>query len=192
MKTSKLILFGAVATAMTAGAYAAGENTVATKSYIDSGVSQKQDIISKVANNNSAMLFPTTTGGTPQSRTINTTVGTSTSDTGLVTRGAVATELNNKQETVNGVSGSANKVVLYNSSGGLSATNNPAKGVYNSGSAYSGQTTNLVEAQHVNGAVANGFNAHLTCNNPPDCDLWDINQLDASTNAYVPQPVSGN
>ena len=108
-----------------------------------------------------------------------------------MTRGAVNTALNTKQETVNGASGSANKVVLYNSNGGLSGSDNPSKGVYNASNAYSGQTSNLVEAQHVNTAVQNGFNAHLTCaqyatpNDPTsNCLLYNINTLSST---YVPQ-----
>lgn len=194
MQKTKLIITGAVAGAIaTAGtAYAAGENVVSSKAYVDSGISQKQGIISKVDNANTVMLFPTTTGGTPGARAIQTSLG---NDTNLVTRSAVNTALNAKQEIVHGVSDAANKVVLYNSNGGLSGTDNPAKGVYNASTAYTGQGGNLIEAQHLNAAIANGFNAHLTCANPPDCTLWTMNQLNASTNTYVPQTVpatSGN
>ena len=183
----KLILTGAAALAISTSAFAEGENIVSSKAYVDSGVAQKQRIISKVANANTAMLFPTTTGERPQERVISTEVG---NDTNLVTRGGVNTALNTKQETVNGVTGAANKVVLYNSNGGLSGSGNPAKGIYSSTGTYSGQTANLVEAGHVNAAVKNGFNAHLTCANPNDgCTLYNVNTLSST---YVPQNETGN
>ena len=191
MKTKSIITGAFIGAIAATAVYAEGENIVTSKTYVDSGISQKQGIISKASNNNSAMLFPTATGGTPQARTIQTSLGTGTD---LVTRGAINTALNGKQETVNGVSGSASKVVLYNASGGLSGTNNPAKGVYDDTAAYNGN--NLVEAQHVNGAVATGFNAHLTCAEcgglplnqctTSNCNLWQINTLNATTNTYVP------
>lgn len=157
-----------------------GDKTVTSKQYVDSNIAQKQAIITKKANNNTAMTFPTAPGGTPGSRVINTEVGTSTSDTGLATTGAINTALNAKQEKITG--GTSGDVVLYNQSGGISGD---SKGVYNAGSAYAGQTNKLVEAQHVNSAVTNGFNAHLTCANPSDgCTLWEVNQLSGT---YVPQ-----
>ncbi|MBO7509260.1 MAG: hypothetical protein J6T57_03225 [Alphaproteobacteria bacterium] len=180
----KTILFAAIVGLTSIGAYATGENVVTSKTYVDSGISQKQNIITKKATANQVMTFPTTTGGMPGARTIQTSVS---SGTDLVTRGGVNTALNAKQNKISG--GTSGDVVVYNSSGGISGD---SKGVYNASSAYSGQTQKLVEAQHVNGAVANGFNAHLTCSSPANgnttnCDLWQINTLNAATNAYVPE-----
>ena len=174
-KTSKLIIAAALS-AVSAGAYAVGQNIPTSKAYVDSNVATKQAILS--ANGaNTAVTFPTTTGGTPGTRTINTSLGSSTSDTGLATTGSINTELNKKQGNINGT---ANTVVTYTgTSGGTSQ-----KAVYSSGSAYSGQTSNLTEAQHVNAAVQNGFNAHLTCANN-DCTLYNVNTLSGT---YVPQP----
>lgn len=156
-----------------------GDKTVTSKQYVDSNIAQKQQIISKRANSNTAMTFPTTTGGAPGERKINTAMGTSTSDSGLATTGAINTALNNKQEKITG--GTSGDVVLYNQSGGISGD---SKGVYNSTGTYTSQSQKLVEAQHVNDAVTSGFNAHLTCANPPDCTLWNVNELSGT---YVPQ-----
>jgi len=176
-KTSKFIIAASLSV-VSAGAYAAGENIPTSRAYVDSNVATKQAILS-AQSANTAVTFPTTTGGTPGTRTINTSLGTSTSDTGLATTGSINTELNKKQGNINGT---ANTVVTYTgSSGGVSS-----KGVYSSGSAYSGQTSNLTEAQHVNAAVQNGFNAHLTCANQ-DCTLWNVNTLSGT---YVPQPAN--
>ena len=175
-KTSKFIIAAALS-AVSAGAYAAGENIPTSRAYVDSNVATKQAILSAQSNANTAVTFPTTTGGTPGTRTINTSLGTSTSDTGLATTGSINTELNKKQGNINGT---ANTVVTYTgTSGGTSQ-----KAVYSSGSAYSGQTSNLTEAQHVNAAVQNGFNSHLTCANN-DCTLYNVNTLSGT---YVPQP----
>ena len=172
----KSFIFAGALSAVATGAYAVGQNIPTSRAYVDSNVATKQAILS--ANGaNTAVTFPTTTGGTPGTRTINTSLGTSTSDTGLATTGSINTELNKKQGNINGT---ANTVVTYTgSSGGVSS-----KGVYSSGSAYSGQTGALTEAQHVNAAVQNGFNAHLTCANQ-DCTLWNVNTLSGT---YVPQP----
>ena len=165
-------------------AFAAGDNVVSSKSYVDSGISQKQNVLTKKLTSNYVVTFPTTTGGTPGSREIKTNVGTGTD---LVTRGGVNAALNAKQEKITG--GTSGDVVLYNASGGISGD---SKGVYNANAAYSGQTTKLVEAQHVNGAIARGFNAHLTCaetnpSNANECWIYNVNTLNANTNTYVPE-----
>jgi len=164
-------------------AFAAGDNVVSSKSYVDSGISQKQNILTKKANANYVVTFPTTTGGTPGSRLIQTTVSTGDD---LVTRGGVNAALNTKQEKITG--GTSGDVVLYNRSGGISGD---SKGVYDAHATYSEQTTKLVEAQHVNGAIARGFNAHLTCaetnQSTGECWIYNVNTLNADTNTYVPE-----
>ena len=175
-KTSKFIIAAALS-AVSAGAYAVGENIPTSRAYVDANIATKQAVLPRQGTENVAVTFPTTTGGTPGTRTINTILGSSTSDSGLSTTGAVNTALNAKQGTI---TGTANSVVTYTGTqGGISS-----KGVYNSGNAYSGQTGSLAEAQHVNSAVANGFNAHLTCANQ-DCTLWNVNTVSGT---YVPQP----
>ena len=162
------------------GAPKCGDKTVTSKQYVDSNIAKKQQIISKRNNSNTAMTFPTTTGGAPGERVINTDLGSSTSDSGLATTGAINTALNGKQELIS--NGTRGDVVLYNNAGGISGD---SKGVYNSSNSYDSQPTKLVEAQHVNDAVAAGFSAHITCANPSDgCTLWTINPLSGT---YVPQ-----
>ena len=177
MRTKNILIIAGVAMVASTGAYAANENIPTSRAYVDANVSTKQGILQKQSSNNVAVTFPTTVGGTPGTRTINTSLGSSTSDTALATTGAINTGLNAKQGNINGT---ANTVVTYTGTSGGTAS----KAVYNSGSAYDGQTTNLTEAQHVNTAVQNGFNAHLSCNNAPDCTLWNVNTLSGT---YVPQ-----
>ena len=182
MKAGHIFMIAGLSAVVSMGAFAAGENIPTSRAYVDGNVATKQGILAKQSADNVAVTYPTSVGGTPGTRTINTALGSSTSDTALATTGAINTVLGNKQTKINGT---ANTVVTYTgSSGGTSQ-----KAIYSSGTAYSGQTSNLTEAQHVNGAVTNGFNAHLTCSNPPDCTLYDVNTLSSST-AYVPQPNS--
>jgi hypothetical protein len=163
--------------------YAEGENIPTSRAYVDSNIATKQGILSHQQSDNVAVTFPTTAGGTPGTRTINTSLGSSTSDTSLATTGAINTALSHKQAKINGT---ANTVITYTGSEGGTGS----KAVYNSTNAYSGQTGSLAEAQHVNGAVVKGFNAHLTCADPDDgCLLWDVNTLSTS-NVYVPEPVT--
>lgn len=182
MKQTNLIFAGALAAIVTNAALAEGQNIVTSRAYVDSAVATKQPVLSGQSNTNYAVTYPTSTGGTPSSRLINESMGSSTSDTGLATTGAINTALNGKQQNINGT---ANTVVTYTGTSGGTGS----KAVYSSGSAYSGQTGNLTEAQHVNSAVTNGFNAHLTCKNSPDCTLYDVNTLSGT---YVPQPAQGN
>lgn len=176
MQTKNFLIIASVAMVASAGAYATGENIPTSRAYVDVNVSTKQGILQKQNSDNVAVTFPTTVGGTPGARTINTSLGTSTSDTGLATTGAINTELNKKQGNINGT---ANTVVTYTGSAGGTSQ----KAVYNSGSAYSGQTGSLTEAQHVNAAVQNAFNAHLSCANQ-ECSLYQVNTLSGT---YVPQ-----
>ena len=156
-----------------------GDKTVTSKQYVDSNIAQKQDIITKKADANYSMTFPTTTGGAPGQRQIITNFNNvGTSDTTLATSGAIKTELNKKQVKLG--LGNPGDVVAYGQQPGEIM----AVPVYDSTGSYADQERGLVEAQHVNGAVTNGFNAHITCANPPDCTLWQVNQLSGT---YVPQ-----
>ena len=125
---------------------------------------------------NVAVTYPDSTGGTPNSRTIGTSV---TTGTNLVTTGGVNTALNEKQQKI---SGDANTVVTYTGTSGGTGQ----KAVYNSSGSYTASA--LAEAGHVNAAVKNGFNAHLTCANQ-ECTLYNVNTLSGT---YVPANVSGN
>ena len=118
-------------------------------------------------------------------------------ETDIPTVGAVNTGLSGKQDKLSNTSG---KLVTYGaSSGSVTATD-----VYNSGSAYAGQTSALARAQDVNGAVVNGFGGLLSCaewevntstgvaytaQTDPDnehCLTWLVNTNMAS-GTYVPQ-----
>ncbi|MBO7509532.1 MAG: hypothetical protein J6T57_04635 [Alphaproteobacteria bacterium] len=161
----KSLLLAVIATLCAGAAYAVPNtaSVVTSKSYVDTAVAEKQAKIPGKESTNIALTYPSTTGGTPGERTIYDSVGTSTSDTGLVTRGAVVSALQNKQDTITG--GTSGSVAVYNSSGGISGN---SKGIYNSTNAYSGQTTYLTQADHVNTAIKNGLNQHLSCAGWPD------------------------
>ncbi|MBO7509515.1 MAG: hypothetical protein J6T57_04545 [Alphaproteobacteria bacterium] len=176
------ILFAAIAGLASFGVYAAGENVVTSKAYVDSGLATKQNDIGRKDTTNIVVTYPTELGGTPNARAIETELG---DDDHLVTRGAINAALNRKQDNITGTNGN---VATYAASG-LNTTGKP---VYNSGNAYnSAQQAALIEAGHVNTGIVNGYNAHLTCADPAvggdstNCNLWQINTLSPST-AYLP------
>ena len=182
MKKSYL-LFGAIMGFWAVNAYAApvGDPIVTSKKYVDNAVATRQPLIGGMGSDQ-ALTYPETTGGTPGSRTIYESVGSDTDDTNLVTRGGVVRALDAKQDKVTGTSGA---VVMYNNNGRITGD---SKGVYNANSTYNSQTQNLVEAQHVNAAITNGINAHLTCaqtdpNDPSYCLLYNVNTLSGT---YMP------
>ena len=174
----------AVITVATSMAYAtdpvAGDKKVTSKGYVDTAVSAKQ---AKLSGNgaNTAVTYPASQGGTPNQRTINAEMGSSTSDTGLATTGAINTALNAKQIKIQGTQ---NNVVTYGATDGSTGS----KAVYQASGSYTSGA--LAEAGHVNSTVTAGFNAHLTCaqyataNDPTsDCLLWNVNTLSGT---YVP------
>ena len=178
---NKILVSAMIASSITCAAFATGDKRVTSRSYVDAQVATKQQKITTTGTNK-AVTYPEQAGGQPTSRTINTDLGSSTSDTNLVTTGAINDALNNKQGKI---SGAQNTVMTYGNGQGATPGSKPvyAAGNYNANA--------LVEAQHVNSAVASGFNAHLTCreyegaNNTGDCLLWDVNSLSTSTH-YVP------
>ena len=175
----RIILAGAAAMAIAGTAFAAGENIVTSKHYVDTEVATKQPNLAGPGSN-VAVTFPDSTGGTPNERTIGTSV---TTGTNLVTTGGVNTALNEKQQKI---SGDANTVVTYTGTSGGTGQ----KAVYSSSGSYTASA--LAEAGHVNSAVTNGFNAHITCSNcggaatcnTSNCLLYSINDLTGGT--YVP------
>lgn len=182
MKFKYVVLFFAFALIFNGSAFAAPVgHVITTKEYVDNTFAEKQDKLS--GTNGYAVTYGGSAGATGQ-RQIVTSLGTSTSATTLPTTGAVVAGLNGKQATLNGP---ANSVVTYTgTSGGTSS-----KGVYNASNSYSSQTDNLAEAAHVNAAVANAFNAHITCGSyatPGDttsnCLLWNVNNLSGT---YMPE-----
>ena len=181
MKKSSIIIFGAVASVLAIDAAMAVTKTVTTQGYVDTAVATKQNKIS--GTNGYAVTYGASAGQT-DGRQIVTTLGSDTTATTLPTTGAVVTGLNGKQGTLNGP---ANSVITYTgSSGGTSS-----QGVYQASGSYSTQTNSLAEAGHVNTAVTNAFNAHLTCNRyatpgdtTSDCLLWNVNTLSGT---YMPE-----
>ena len=169
MNTTKLVITSIVAVCMAFGAFAEGENIVSSKAYVDSQVGTKQ-VKLVGAGANVAVTYPSFAGGTPNARVISTFV---TAGDGLVTTGGVNAALNNKQQKINGT---ANTVVTYTGASGGTGQ----KAVYNSSGSYT--SGSLAEAGHVNDAVINGFNSHLTCANV-ECTLYNVNTL---SGIYVP------
>ena len=135
----------------------ADKKTVTSKAYVDTDLLEKQDAIAGRASGSSyAMTYPSTTGGQPTARQISTSLA---NDTNLATRAAINGAINVKQDKITG--GTANTVVLYNSSGGVTNTSKP---IYNASGAYNSTTSqNLTQVNHVNSAVIKGFNEHLVC-----------------------------
>ncbi|MBQ6736360.1 MAG: hypothetical protein IJQ90_02635 [Alphaproteobacteria bacterium] len=182
MKFNHILLCGAIASVVAANAIAATTSkTVTTQGYVDTAVATKQDKLS--GTNGYAVTYGSSAGQT-EGRQIVTSLGSDTSATTLPTTGAVVTGLNAKQNTLNG---SANTVVTYTGTAGSTGS----KGVYQASGSYSSQTSNLAEAGHVNTAVTNAFNEHLTCNTyatpgdtTSDCLLWNVNTLSGT---YMPQ-----
>lgn len=178
----KILLFGAAVSVLTSGAFAANTTKiVTTQGYVDDLAATKQDKLSGTSGY--AVTYGASAGQT-DSRQIVTTLGTSEAATTLPTTGAVVAGLNAKQNILNG---SANTVVTYTGTAGGTGS----RGIYQSSGSYSSQTNNLAEAGHVNTAVANAFNAHLTCNRyatpgdtSSDCLLWDVNTLSGT---YMPE-----
>ena len=95
----------------------------------------------------------------------------------LVTVGGINAALSEKQDAI--PAGTSGNLVTYNGQSGSVGS----AAVYNATGTYNSQTNSLVQAQHVNTAAQNAFNAHVTCSNPPDCTLWSINELSGT---YVP------
>lgn len=182
MKANHILLCGAIASVVAANAVAATTSkTVTTQGYVDTAVATKQNKLSGTSGY--AVTYGSSAGQTA-GRQIVTSLGTSTTATTLPTTGAVVSGLNNKQNKINGDN---NTVVQYTGTEGSLTS----KGVYQASGTYSGQTSNLAEAGHVNTAVTNAFNEHITCNTyatPGDttseCLLWNVNTLSGT---YMPQ-----
>lgn len=183
MNIKNLVSFGVIlGTFAPIATFATEENVVTTKTYVDTMVNAKQDKLSGTSGY--AVTYGATDGATG-SKAIVRILGTDTSAETLPTTGAVVKELNAKQDTFDGT---PNTVVTYTSTAGTVGET----AVYDETSAYSGQEDSLAEVQHVNSAITNAFNAHITCNEyvsgaaqtPENCLLWDVNDLSGT---YIPQ-----
>ena len=185
MTNHKILLFGATLSMLASGAFAAPsvtKQTVTTAGYVDKLAATKQD---KLSGTSGYAVTYGATAGTTNGRQIVTSLGTSTSAPSLPTTGAVVAGLKAKQNILNGTAGT---VVTYTGIEGGTGS----RGVYKASGSYSTQTDNLAEAGHVNTAVANAFNAHLTCHRfdnsgvqtAEHCLLWNVNNLSGT---YMPE-----
>ena len=169
---------------------------VTSQAYVDREVADKQAKI-PAQSGDYVVVYPNSAGsdtehdeaGEINARHISTTLttGNGVAGTDLPTVGAVNAGLAGKQQKLSGTSGD---LVTYGGAAGSVGS----KKVYDSASAYSNQTTALVQAQHVNAAVADGFDSHITCHEYAHdgsgiCLLYEINPMNGT---YVPQPASGS
>ena len=165
------------------GAYAG--TTLTSKDYVDTAVAGKQPAIT--GPNGYAVTYGASAGAYNQKQ-IKTSVGSDTSDPSLPTTGAVVKGLNGKQEAI--IGGTSGNLVAYSGTAGTVGVQT----VYKTNATYASQTDALVQAQHVNTATQNAFNAVMTCNSwdpsvaeadrtDENCWLWNVNRLSGT---YVP------
>ena len=185
MKKISLIFGGILAVA--GNAYAV-TSTVTSKGYVDNAVAAKQAII-PAQSGDYVVMYPNDDNddddGAIGMRQIITDIDNYDEGNELVTVGAINSALQTKQGVI--PAGTSGNLVTYTGTAGTVGS----ASVYNASNAYSGQTTSLVQAQHVNTAAMNAFNAHLTCNTYDNsgtqtaehCLLWNVNNLSGT---YVP------
>lgn len=151
----------------------ASGDAITTQTYVDNALNGKQAKITTTGTNK-LMTYGASTGATPGSRDIVTTLGTSTSATTVPTAGPIVTAVNNKQNAVNGTAD-------YVMTGTGTAGTLGEKPVY---SATTNYTNALVTAQTINAAAANAANGEMSCHTyvsgqsqtPANCLLWQIVQ----------------
>lgn len=149
-------------------------STVTSKSYVDRLGRLKQGVLPAYGSDYAMIYNQNTIGMRPISQNIVQGSGA------LPTTGAVVNALADKQAAMNGTSGYA--VTYRNTSSGVGS-----RAVYNGGT-YNSNALSKIE--HVNAAVVNAFNAHVTCaeyatpgDSSTECILWNVNQLSGT---YVP------
>ena len=178
-------IFVAMAAVMLGFGAATAGTTLTSKDYVDTAVLGKQPAIT--GTNGYAVTYGASAGAYNQ-RQIVTSVGTDAAATTLPTAGAVVTGLNGKQAAIDG--GTSGNLVAYSGTGGSVGVQT----VYKTNATYASQPTALVQAQHVNAATQNAFNAVMTCyqHDPSvqeadwtneNCWLWQVNNLSGT---YVP------
>lgn len=177
-----ILLFGIMASFLVFDALAITK-TISTQGYVDNVAATKQNKLSGYSGN--AVTYGDAPGSV-ESRPILEFLPSSidTTDTSLLTAGAVVSGLNAKQAVLDGPE---NSVVTYTGTlGGASS-----RGIYQASGTYNSQTNSLAEVQHLNATVTNAFNALVTCNTyaipgdtTSDCLLWNVNNLSGT---YVPQ-----
>ena len=175
-------IFVAITAVMLGFGAAVGGTTLTSKDYVDTAVLGKQPKIS--GDNGYAVTYGASAGAYGQKQ-IKTSVGSDISDLSLPTTGAVVKGLNGKQATI--IGGTSGDLVTYSGTAGTVGS----AAVYKTNLTYASQPDALVQAQHVNTATANAFNAVMRCTDWPDdvphtdenCWLWQVNHLSGT---YVP------
>lgn len=147
----------------TSGGASGTSSVVTTQTYVDNLLSGKQAKITTTGTNK-LMTYGASTGATPGSRDIVSTLGTSTTATTVPETGPIVTAVNNKQNIVNGT---ANYIMTGTGTAGTVGE----KPVYSTTTNY---TNALVTAQTINTAAATAANSELSCIDN-DCLLWQIN-----------------
>lgn len=188
MKKSSTLLFTIIVSILTLNAYATSA-TVTSKDYVDAVVATKQPKIPAQAGDY-AVMYPNSENdeddGVIGARAIITSVDNYDEGNELVTVGAINMALQDRQDII--PAGTSGNLVTYSGTAGTVGS----ASVYNASNTYSGQTGSLVQAQHVNTAAINAFNAHIDCNTydtsgiqtAEHCILWNVNNLSGT---YVPQ-----
>ena len=190
----KYIFIAMMAVLANSGAFAVDNpsdyKTVTSVSYVTSAVGNLQNAIT--GTEGAAAIYPTTLGGNPTSRVIiddseDFDDEADNSDK-LVTTGVIKDKLTDKQDKIG--NGTYNgQVVLYANGGAPTDHKAIYAGTYTTGQ--NGTANNLAQANHVNTAVTQAFNQHMTCaacsnstyaSNPSgcsatDCTLWTVNTL---------------
>ena len=146
--------------------------TVTTQTYVDNALNAKQAKITTTGTNK-LMTYGASTGATPGSRDIVSTLGTSTTATTVPETGPIVAGIANKQDAVNGT---ANYIMTGTGTPGTVGE----KAVYSTTNNYSNA---LVEAQTVNTAATTAANSEMSCHTyasgqsqtPANCLLWQIN-----------------
>lgn len=199
MRFGKLIMLG-LSLVVVGTAFAEGEaptdaerrKTVTSKWYVDQKVGEKQEALS--GTEGSIAVYTGTEGSLTEIAVSDHIVATGsevqdTIDDFLPTVGAVNTELNLRQNKLNGT---AHTVATYTSTDGSL----DQKAVYNTSNAY--DSTNqaaLIEAAHANSAIQTGLDRHLTCdsNHGPndECWLWTVNDQQP-TDIYTDYGTAAN
>ena len=181
-ESGRLAFRAAIFNAYANSSSGSGGNAVTTQTYVDNLLNTKQAKITTTGTNK-LMTYGASTGATPGSRDIVTTLGTSTSATTVPTAGPIVTAVNNKQDAVNGTAD-------YVMTGTGTAGTLGEKPVYSTTTNY---VDALVTAQTINTAAANAANSELTCVDN-DCLLWQINTsgpTGISTRIYLNASING-
>lgn len=186
LEYNELYFRAAVFNAYAPSSSASGD-AITTRTYVDNLLSGKQAKITTTGTNK-LMTYGASTGATPGSRDIVSTLGTSTTATTVPEVGPIVTGLNGKQNTVNGT---ANFVMTGTGTAGTVGE----KPVY---SASVQKSSALVTAQTINTAAMDAANSEMMCHTyvanasqtPENCLLWSINQsISTPLPAYWQDPT---